>query len=135
MNLLGDLTWARGKPRRALPVAASPARRPAQKGSSPAGCALLACSPCSVPPLLRFVFLDLRFTLRASFPRSVVLTQLRFTSFVVINLLPDSHRKECAHAGRNRHRGPPSEEAPLPHRGGSGCLNTELASISGALRV
>ena len=24
---------------------------------------------------------------------------------------------------------------PLAHRGGSGCLNTELASISGALRV
>ncbi|MDD2947319.1 MAG: hypothetical protein PHD68_06600, partial [Rugosibacter sp.] len=39
-------------------------------------------------------------TLHASSPRSVTLTQLRFTSFVVINLRRDLHPQECAHAGR-----------------------------------
>ncbi len=38
--------------------------------------------------------------LHASFPRSVALTQLRFTSFAVTNLRRDLHTQECAHAGR-----------------------------------
>lgn len=40
--------------------------------------------------------------LHASFPRSVALTQLRFTSFAVINLRRDLHPQECAHAGRTK---------------------------------
>lgn len=40
--------------------------------------------------------------LHASFPHSVALMQLRFTSFVVINLREDLHLQECAHAGRTR---------------------------------
>jgi hypothetical protein len=40
--------------------------------------------------------------LHASSPRSVTLTQLRFTSFVVINLRRDLHPQECAHAGRTK---------------------------------
>ncbi len=39
-------------------------------------------------------------SLHASFPHSVTLMQLRFTSFVVINLRRDFHPQECAHAGR-----------------------------------
>ena len=44
--------------------------------------------------------------LHASFPRSVTLTQLRFTSFAVINSWRDLHPQECAHAGRTA-KGPP----------------------------
>ena len=44
-------------------------------------------------------------TIHASFPRSVTLTQLRFTSFVVINLRRDLHPQECAHAGRTNKNG------------------------------
>jgi len=39
-------------------------------------------------------------SLHASFPHSVALMQLRFASFVVINLRRDLHPQECAHAGR-----------------------------------
>ena len=53
----------------------------------------------------------------ASSPRSVTLTQLRFTSFAVINLQRDSHPQECAHAGRTNKKASPkagrSEAAPL----------------------
>ena len=44
--------------------------------------------------------------LHASFPRSVTLTQLRFTSFAVINLRRDLHPQECAHSGRTTKKGP-----------------------------
>lgn len=40
--------------------------------------------------------------LHASSPRSVALTQLRFTSLAVINSRRDLHPQECAHAGRTR---------------------------------
>lgn len=60
----------------------------------------LACSPCSVPPHMRFVFLDSRFTLHASFPRSVTLTQLRFTCLAVASSAGDFHPEDRAHAGR-----------------------------------
>jgi hypothetical protein len=39
-------------------------------------------------------------SIHASFPHSVALMQLRFTSFAVINLREDFHLQECAHAGR-----------------------------------
>ncbi|CAH2811270.1 MAG: hypothetical protein CBCREVIR_2867, partial [Candidatus Burkholderia crenata] len=35
-------------------------------------------------------------------PRSVTLTQLRFTSFAVVNSREDLHLQDCAHAGRTR---------------------------------
>ena len=38
--------------------------------------------------------------IHASFPRSVTLTQLRFTSFAVVNSREDLHIQDCAHAGR-----------------------------------
>ena len=46
-------------------------------------------------------------SLHASFPHSVTLMQLRFTSFVVINLRRDFHPQECAHAGRTMKNGQP----------------------------
>ena len=42
----------------------------------------------------------------ASSPRSVTLTQLRFTSFAVTRLQRDLRPQECAHAGRTRKRHP-----------------------------
>ena len=44
-------------------------------------------------------------SLHASSPRSVALSQLRFASFVVINLREDLHLQECAHAGRTMKKG------------------------------
>jgi hypothetical protein len=41
-------------------------------------------------------------SIHASSPRSVTLTQLRFTSFAVVNSREDSHLQDCAHAGRTR---------------------------------
>ncbi|RDI16832.1 hypothetical protein DFR41_1191, partial [Pseudacidovorax intermedius] len=41
-------------------------------------------------------------SLHASSPHSVALVQLRFTSFVVINLRRDLHPQEGAHAGRTK---------------------------------
>src|SRR6266702_4849318 len=50
-------------------------------------------------------------SLHASFPHSVALMQLRFTSLVVINSRWNLHPQECAHAERTkqkgRHRGRP----------------------------
>ena len=60
----------------------------------------MARSPCSATPSMRFLFIGSRFTLHASFPHSVALMQLRFASFVVINLRRDLHPQVCAHAGR-----------------------------------
>ena len=57
--------------------------------------------------------------LHASSPRSVALTQLRFTSLAVINLRRDLHPQECAHAGRTR------KKAPLYIRGFSALAETE----------
>ena len=51
---------------------------------------------------MRFVYLDSRFTLHASSPRSVALTQLRFACLAVASLAGDLHPEECAHAGRTR---------------------------------
>ena len=49
---------------------------------------------------MQFLFIGSQFTLHASFPHSVTLMQLRFTSFDVISLREDLHLQECAHAGR-----------------------------------
>ena len=51
---------------------------------------------------MRFLFIGSRFMLHASFPHSVALMQLRFTSFVVINSRRDLHPQVCAHAGRTK---------------------------------
>src|SRR5690606_14986070 len=52
---------------------------------------LLAHLPCLASPSMQFLSIGSRFTLHASFPHSVALVQLRFTSFVVINLREDLH--------------------------------------------
>ncbi len=61
-----------------------------------------ARSPCLAAPSIRFLFIGSQFMVHASFPHSVTLMQLRFTSFVVINLRRDLHPQECAHAGRTQ---------------------------------
>ena len=63
---------------------------------------LLARSPCSAAPSIRFLFIGSQFMLHASFPQSVALMQLRFASFAVINLRRDLHPQVCAHAGRTK---------------------------------
>ena len=70
-----------------------------------------ARSPCSAAPSMRFLFIGSRFTLHASFPHSVTLVQLRFTSFAVTSLWRDLHPQECAHAGR-------TEKTPLAQASG-----------------
>jgi|GEM_PF-5030897 len=49
---------------------------------------------------MQFLFIGSRFTLHASFPQSVTLMQLRFSSLVVTNSRRDFHPQVCAHAGR-----------------------------------
>ena len=49
---------------------------------------------------MRFVYLGSRFTLHASSPRSVALTQLRFTCLAVASSAEDLHLQGRAHAGR-----------------------------------
>jgi hypothetical protein len=51
---------------------------------------------------MQFVYLDSRFTLRASFPRSVALTQLRFACLAVASSAGDLHPEDRAHAGRHK---------------------------------
>ena len=51
---------------------------------------------------MRFLFIGSRFTLHASFPRSVALTQLRFTLLTVTSSQRDLHPQVCAHAGRTQ---------------------------------
>ena len=65
---------------------------------------LLARSPCSAAPSIRFLFIGPRFTLHASSPRSVALAQLRFASLAMTSLWRDLHPQECARAGRTRKR-------------------------------
>ena len=60
----------------------------------------LACSPWPAPPKMQFVYLGSRFTLHASSPRSVALTQLRFTCLTVASSAGDLHPEDRAHAGR-----------------------------------
>ena len=51
---------------------------------------------------MRFLFIGSRFTLRASFPHSVALMQLRFTLLTVTSSQRDLHPQVCAHAGRTQ---------------------------------
>ena len=60
----------------------------------------MARSPWSAQPSIRFLFIGSQFTLHASFPHSVALMQLRFTSLTVTSSREDLHLRECAHAGR-----------------------------------
>jgi hypothetical protein len=53
---------------------------------------------------MRFVYLGSRFTLHASSPRSVALTQLRFTRLAVASSAGDLHPEDRAHAGRTNMR-------------------------------
>ena len=61
-----------------------------------------ARSPCSAAPSIRFLCIGPRFTLHASSPRSVALTQLRFASLAMTSSWRDLHPQECARAGRTR---------------------------------
>jgi hypothetical protein len=49
---------------------------------------------------MRFLFIGSRFMLHASFPRSLTLTQLRFTLLNMTSSQQDLHPQVCAHAGR-----------------------------------
>jgi hypothetical protein len=53
---------------------------------------------------MRFLFIGSRFTLHASFPRSVALTQLRLTLLTVTSSQRDLHPQVCAHAGRTKRK-------------------------------
>ena len=63
-----------------------------------------ARSPCLVTPSMRFLFIGSRFTLHASSPRSVALTQLRFTLLTVTSSQRDLHPQVCAHAGHTANK-------------------------------
>ena len=62
----------------------------------------LARSPCLAAPSMWFLFIGSRFMLHASFPHSVALVQLRFTSLTVTSSWRDLHPQVCAHAGRTK---------------------------------
>ena len=63
---------------------------------------LLARSPCSAAPSIRFLSIGSQFMLHASLPHSVALVQLQFASLTVTNLRRDLHPQECAHAARTK---------------------------------
>ena len=62
---------------------------------------------------MRFLFIGSRFTLHACSPRSVALTQLRFTLLTVTSSQRDLHPQVCAHAGRTKRNGPLLEQWPV----------------------
>src|SRR5699024_10486123 len=66
---------------------------------------LLARSPCSASPLYPVLVHRLAASLHASFPRSVTLTQLRFTSLAMVYSWEDFHLQDRAHAGRTKRDG------------------------------
>ena len=55
---------------------------------------------------MQFLSIGSGFTLHASFPHSVTLMQLRFTSLTVVSSRRDLHPQECAHAGRTQEKQP-----------------------------
>jgi hypothetical protein len=63
-----------------------------------------ACSPCLAAPSMRFLFIDSRFTLHASFPHSVTLMQLRNTQArcdqLAAGLAPTGVRPCRAHSNK-----------------------------------
>jgi len=62
---------------------------------------------CWTTPSMWFWFIGSRFTLYASFLRSVTLSQLRFTLLTVTSSQRDLHPQVCAHAGRTTEKKPP----------------------------
>ena len=60
---------------------------------------------------MRFVYLGSRSTLHASSPRSVTLTQLRFTCLAVASSAGDLHPEDRAHAGRTNENSHPGVAA------------------------
>ena len=67
---------------------------------------LFAHSPCLTAPSIWRLFIGSQFMFHASFPHSVALMQLRFTSLAVISSREDLHLQECAHAGRTKKKDP-----------------------------
>jgi hypothetical protein len=65
-----------------------------------------AHSPCLAAPSLRFLFIGSRCMLHACLPRSVALTQLRFTPLTVTSSQRDLHPQVCAHPGRTQEKKP-----------------------------
>jgi|GEM_PF-357299 len=61
----------------------------------------LPARPWSASPRMRFVYLGSRFTLHASSPRSVALTQLRFTCLTVASSAGDFHPENPANWAHN----------------------------------
>ena len=59
-------------------------------------CPLALIGNASYPVLVH----RLAVSIHTSFPQSVALPQLRFTSFAVVSLREDLHLQDCAHAGR-----------------------------------
>ena len=76
----------------------------------------LARSPCSAAPSMQFLSIGSRFTLHASSPHSVALMQLRFTSFAVVSLWRDLHRRNAPMLGANEGRCIGSALFHLQHR-------------------
>ena len=58
--------------------------------------------------------------------------QLRFASFVVINLRPDLHRQECAHAGRTKKSRP---KAACSEKSGAESALAELLAAASAVEA
>jgi hypothetical protein len=65
-------------------------------------CPLALIGNASYPVLVH----RLAVSIHTSFPQSVALPQLRFTSFAVVSLREDFHLQDCAHAGRTNANGP-----------------------------
>ena len=57
-------------------------------------------SPSSASPSMRFLSMGSQFTLKASFPHSVTLIPLRYTSLVATSSSQGFHPQACALAGR-----------------------------------
>jgi hypothetical protein len=68
-------------------------------------CPLALIGNASYPVLVH----RLAVSIHTSFPQSVALPQLRFTSFAVVSLREDFHLQDCAHAGRTSNKYPPAK--------------------------
>ena len=93
------------------------------------GCRNAYRSPWSASPSIWFLFTDKQFTLHASFPHSVALMQLRFTSLTVTSLREDLHLQECAPAGRTKKKPRSVSTAGLPGEFKLSCWHQASAGI------
>jgi len=75
-------------------------------------CPLALIGNASYPVLVH----RLAVSIHTSFPQSVALPQLRFTSFAVVSLREDFHLQDCAHAGRTNKKGSRDKLLSLFHR-------------------